>query len=200
MNQTVVNILQEHGVDPGTAKRTRHASIVNISIPAQSAVALWQSLRACFDATGVWPIIRGETNEYMDDFQEDPAETLMKVPEGSPSELLAPRLAERIEVYGEFVADSSANMDPATFAAKLDASNAMSFGGARNNTDPWPAVPPRSELSFYTLDELQTSSRPRHVPLALLSLAYPHEAPAHLSFGGWNDAPMPELQVAMLRE
>jgi Domain of unknown function (DUF4253) len=200
MHQTIHQILQTHSIDPTKAKPSAHPGVTNINIPGKSALPVWQSIRARFGETGIWPIFRGDANEEFEEYTQDVEETLANVPAGSVAELLAPRLAERVQFFSQLIPDLPPDIDAATLAKKVDASDTLSFGGARGPAEPWPTSAPAGEPSFHSIHNTRTSEPHLEVRLALIPLSHPHEAPAYLSFGGWNDAPNSELQVAMLRE
>jgi hypothetical protein len=61
---------------------------------------------------------------------------------------------------------------------------------------PWPGEVQRKH-AFHVLGELGKGARPAII--ALVPTTSPHEVPAHLRFGGWNDCPPPEVHVAALR-
>jgi hypothetical protein len=78
--------------------------------------------------------------------------------------------------------------------AKLADVTGINLFGA-NVEEPWPTEAP-DRVSFHTVRELK--GRPATV--LLIKVEHSYEVPAHVGFGGWNDCPPPELQVAVLRE
>jgi hypothetical protein len=147
-----------------------------------------------FEETGYWPLFRNDDAENSFPSLDEAKYLLKQTPSGNWRELFATAFADRMDSFRQFIEDLPADCDIETFISLVDQSGAMSFSGEAASKAPWPTLPPEKPLALHTL-------RPKHkVKLFLVKLAHPFEAPAFLGFGGWNDAPMPELQVAMLRE
>lgn len=201
MDAIVSEILTRHGVSPDSASPSQYAPhVLNIKIPGEAAISVWQDIQSRFSETGVWPIIRGDAEDVIDEFPCNPVETLERVPAGTAITLLEPRLQERIDMYGDSLQGLPEKVDIAQFASLVDASGMMSFSGSADDVEPWPSPRAVAELRVHSINNLRTGKLHRQILFALITLKHPFEAPAYLGFGGWNDAPMPELQVAMLRE
>jgi hypothetical protein len=201
MNTIVSQILRHHGANSDTFRVSKHVPTVSYGyVPGSNALALWEELRGQFSKTGIWPIIRGGKDEEAEEYPFDAFDMLSKVPAGTVWQLLASRLTERVETYATFIDGLDPHDDLEKFIAKVDASGAMSFGGKIDQRSPWPTNKAEAQLAIHSILDMHTSQPRRLIRIALLELQHPQEAPAYLGFGGWNDSPMPELQVAMLRE
>lgn len=178
-------------------------------IPAGQVTGAWVKLAGGFRQTGYWPIIRGDEPEpgLLDPQQRD--SILANAPSGGIRELLAARALERLGTFEELAAELpekavawlSGISDPPDldqFAAAVDASGALSFGGGAPDEIAWPAAPDpkKQRVRFNTLQR----RKGRASLIWLVRMRQPFESPAFFGFGGWNECPAPELHVAVLRE
>lgn len=204
MNSAVADILVQHGVDPTQVKKSEFGpNVEDVIVPGRRALEIWQAVRAAFPQTGIWPIFRGDADESIDKFVGDPSDILISVPTGAPEELLRSRLEERLEVCGEMLGKPLPdNIDAVTLAHQVDASGILGFSQPEPpDTDgPQPGLPLQKPLVLQSILNHQSQKPHARVRLSLISLQHPYEAPAYLSFGGWNDVPMPEVHVALMRE
>lgn len=202
MNSQVAEILKKYGSDAQAFWPSKlNPEIWNGDVPGANAVVLWLALRAQFELTGIWPVLRGSAVEEPEEFYNNPSEILSQVPSYGLNQLLAPRLTERIEAFQQMFGDYPSDLELKAFVAKVDASGAMSFGGRPASPTPWPDTKKtQPNLEIHSVSDMGTRRLRRHVQLSLIPLSHAYEVPAYLGFGGWNDSPMPELQVAVLRE
>ena len=168
----------------------------------------WANLAKAAAETKYWPIIQGGSDKNLELPERDPAEILSMAPIGGIREILKPRLQQRIESFREMPSeifsdpgaillklDADSDMD--TAAAAADAAGIYSFIGRSPEKQDWPADPAdRSRVKFHTLQERKGQPS----TLLLIRVEHTYEVPAYLQFGGWNDCPEPELQVAVFRE
>jgi hypothetical protein len=178
-------------------------SIPNVwtgGVPGAAVTDLWLALRDAFERTSLWPVIRGEPG-CREDSPVDAAATLRAVPHGPVREILSSRLEQQRSFAGMLELTIPPDIDAPKLAQLLDASGAFAFGGKRTAPEPWPTQPPMiSKVEFHSALSVQKHSPFPVVELSLIALKHPYEAPAYLGFGGWNECPGPEIQVAVLRE
>jgi hypothetical protein len=188
--------LSKAGVEPSAFKPIAGTGILAGTVPGARALEIWLILRESFPGTGLWPIIRGASDF---EFDETPAGRA-PLPEGSVRDLLRKRTFRLRRELEEIVPDLSAKDDLETIARKMDASGANSFSGAEKEEQAWPGSPPNPEVVLQSIRELTSGEVFESVALWLVPARAPHEVPAILGFGDWNDAPSPELISAGLRE
>jgi hypothetical protein len=147
--------------------------------------------------TKYWPIIRGDMHDLPEQSQSDPASILSSAPAGSIREILQPRFNERRESLREISAEFADAADMDRLAQLADAFGINSFGGRGQIQEEWLTEPSGSgRVSFHTLRE----QKGKPAAVVLVRVEHSCEVSAYLGFGGWNDCPSPELQVAVLRE
>jgi hypothetical protein len=205
VNAKVVNILKTYGIPAdgfGTSEDSSVKNVLTGSVPGAKALPLWLALRDAHPDTGVWPVIRGDASDQREEFEYDPAATLRGVPSGSVREVLRPRLEEQLEILGKLIPDLSVdgNLTLEDLARRVDQSGIHSFSGKGGGREPWPTTSEHTELDLHSTRNVLSKKMFRNVSLSLVVDAQPHEIPAWLDFGNWNECPKPELQVAVLRE
>jgi len=209
MTDELAQILSANSISPDLfSARTPDESVIDGVVPCKGILDLWAKLAKAATESKYYPIIRG-ADDYLPEIERDPAEILSKVPAGSVRELLLPRLRERASSIEGFIDElperakaelkTALSSDPPdfdVFGAAVDASGMNSMSG-RTSPQPWPESRETSKtVNFHTVRECKG----KPVRLSLVRLTKSYEAPAYLNFGGWNDCPAPELQVAVLRE
>lgn len=203
VNTRVAKILQSHGVSPDAFAAGEVAGVLTGAVPGTVALALWGALRVAHSETRVWPVIRGEASRTFEGSGEDPAEILGRVPTGASRDLLRERIHEQVEMLAAIVptlrGGDAASLED--LARRVDQSGVNIIGGKPDRVpDPWPGEPRRSEVELHGTRDILNGELHEAVAFALVADADPFEVPAYLGFGGWNDCPEPELQVAVLRE
>ncbi len=142
-------------------------------------------------------IIRGEPDDIYEQTDRDPAAILAAAPLGTINEILRPRVEERQNTLREMMPELGEPTDMYHLAAMADTSGIYSFGGDQEVAQNWPIEPAHQDrVSLHTLKE----RKGKPSALLLLRVEHSYEVPAYLGFGGWNDCPAAELQVAVLRE
>lgn len=162
-------------------------------LPAGRVVETWMKLAKTASETKYWPIIRGALDDDHEPVECDADAILAAVPNGSIREILKPRMEERREQLSEIMPEFVSATDMDELGKLADVKGINLFGEYVD--EPWPTEAPE-RVSFHTVRELK--GRPAAVLLVRVEHVY--EVPAHLGFGGWNECPAPELQVAALRE
>jgi len=204
VNPTVAKILQTHGVAPEAFTTGEAVGVLIGSVPGAVALPLWRGLRTVHADTRVWPVIRGEVSRTYEGSDEDPPEILKRVPTGAIRDLLRERVDEQVEMLARIAPafrGGDAAMSLEVLARRVDESGINVIGGKRDSTpDPWPERPRRAEVELISTRDILTRELHETISFALVAEAEPFEVPAYLGFGGWNDCPEPELQVAVLRE
>jgi hypothetical protein len=162
-------------------------------LPAGRVVETWMKLAKAASETKYWPIIRGEAEDYLEPSECDADAILATVPVGSIRKILQPRMEERRESLVEMMPEFAEATDMDELARLVDATGINLFGAKVE--EPWPTEAP-DRVSFHTVTDLKGGP----ATVLLIKVEHSYEVPAHLGFGGWNDCPSPELQVATLRE
>jgi hypothetical protein len=201
MNQAIETILRKHGADPAEFSEASATGVWTGRVTGAKARELWLELREPFGQTGLWPVIRGEPGAR-DEGDVDSAGILGAVADDSPRRFMEFQLEEQrtfaVDVMGLEV---PADVDVVGLARLLDASGAFEFGGQAKPPSPSPTEPPAAKkLEFASTRSAASRATFPVVELSLVALNHPYEAPAYLGFGGWNDCPAPEIQVAALRD
>ncbi len=107
-------------------------------------------------------------------------------------------MQERRQSLSDMIPEFAEAADMNYLAALVDATRIYSFGGSGQTEQAWPTEPAHGDrISFNTLKKKR---RDEPAVLLLIRMEHSWEVPAYLQFGGWNDCPAPELQVAVLRE
>ena len=194
MIDSLSKILVANGLNPDSF--TASAGDENIfrgELPAGRIVETWMKLAGAASETKYWPIIRGALDEYHEPVECDADVILAAVPAGNIREILKGRMEERREELIEIRPEFTEATDMDELARLADATGINLFGASVE--EPWPTEAP-DRVSFHTVKE----SKGRPAAVLLIKVEHSYEVPAHLGFGGWNDCPSPELQVAVLRE
>ncbi len=146
-----------------------------MSVPGTDALAAWRRYQQQWRAEGGSAVLLG------DDEEANRIAELVESSETPPEATL--RTADALKA-GEF------------FARKRSDAVAEE-GGGEPPLGEWPAGSPPMSLTAH----LETLGRkPKHrVWIARIPTTKSWEIPAYLRFGGWNDCPMPEEQVAVLK-
>lgn len=196
MTDSLAKLLIANGLQPDSFTSSDFSGdILRGEIPAGRIVPTWTNLAGGFPETKYWPIIRGGLDDVYDEPRRDVAEILAAVPLGGIREILRPRMLERMTTYEELLPELTETSDMDQFASLADAAGIFSFGGRKQDELKWPSEAP-DRVTFHTLQE----RKGKPVVLLLIRAEHPSHMPAYLDFGGWNDAPAPEMQVAVLRE
>jgi hypothetical protein len=202
MNEAVAKVLRSHGADPQAFTASEHAnSVISGTVPGAGVLDLWIALRAAHPQTELWPVIRGSADDPPGEYPFDSESALRAVPVGNVRALLTPRFAERREDIAELVPNiTDESLDWMTVARMVDESGIHRFRQHSPNDEPWPDEPRPGEPSFHSTHDFRSRQPHPAIGLSLVRTSHPHEIPVHLGFGGWNDAPDPQLQAAVLRE
>jgi hypothetical protein len=197
MIDSLARVLIENQLDPDAfAALESGGDIFRGEVAAGRVMQTWVSLAKAAAETKYWPIIRGGAEDLPELEDRDPAEILAAAPPGNISEILQPRFQERVSDLREILPEFREPNDMYELAAMADASGVYSFGG-KKLPENWPTEPAhQGRVSLHTLRE----RKGKPTTLLLIRLEHSYEVPAYLRFGGWNDCPEPELQVAVLRE
>jgi hypothetical protein len=194
MIDSLSKALVANGLSPDSfAASDGDEKIFRGELPGGRVVETWVKLAGAASETKYWPIIRGAPDDDHEPVEFDADEILAAVPAGSIREILKPRMEERREFMVEFVPKIAQVSDWDKLAKLTDASGVNLFGA--NVEEPWPTEAP-DRVRFHTVKELKGGP----ASVMLIKVEHSYEAPAYLGFGGWNDCPSPELQVAVLRE
>jgi len=194
MIESLSKVLVANGLDPDSFTASdADERIFRGELPGGRVVDTWVRLAGAAAETKYWPIIRGAPDEDHEAIDFDAKEILAAVPVGGIREILKPRIEERRESMVEFVPGIAQASDLDELARLTDASGVNLFGV--NVEEPWPTEAP-DRVRFHTVKELKGGP----ASLWFIKVEHSYEVPAYLGFGGWNDCPSAELQVAVLRE
>jgi Domain of unknown function (DUF4253) len=194
MIDSLAKALLSNGLEPDSFKPCApDERIFRGELPAGKSVETWVKLAKAAVETKYWPIIRGGVGDDHEPVDCDAEAVLAAAPSGGIREILEQRTQERREGLASFMPEFAQTADMDALAWLADDRDIHSFGGA--TAEPWPTKAPDS-FSFHTVKSL--GRKPASVQL--IRVAHSYEVPAYLGFGGWNDCPCPELQVAVLRE
>jgi hypothetical protein len=198
MIDSLAQQLIANGLEPDAfTTSTQDEAIFRGEVPAGRVMQTWVNLVKASIETKYWPIIQGDPDDSHEQNQRDPASILAAAPAGNIREILQPRFQERIESLSEMIPTSAQATDMDQLATMADAAGIYSFSGRKPIDEKWPpdsAAPTRA--SFHTVKEQKKNPS----ALLLIRVEHSYDVPAYLEFGGWNDCPAPELQVAVLRE
>lgn len=196
MVDSLAQLLIANGLEPDSfTTSVDGGGILLGEVPPGNVLQTWMSLAKGATETKFWPIIRGGPDDVNEEPHGDPASILAAAPVGGIREILQPRFQEQMNQLAEFMPEFAAASDMDQLAAMVDASGIHAFGGHKQEDQPWPSEAP-DRVKFHTLKE----RKGKPAALQLIRVEHSFEVPAYLGFGGWNDAPPPELQVAVLRE
>jgi hypothetical protein len=167
-------------------------------LPVKGLLALWANLAKGSKETKYFPIIRGVANHIYEAPDHDPVAILAAAPPGGIREVLEPLFHERRRSLNEMMPEFANAKDMDQLAKEADSSGIYSFIGSQKKADAaWPIDKPAPErFGLHTLKGLKG----KPVTMQLIRVEKSYEVPAYLGFGGWNECPPPEIQVAILRE
>ncbi len=194
MLESLSEVLVANGLSPDSFTACAgDEKIFRGELPAGRVVETWVELAKAASETKYWPIIRGAVDDDQERVECDADAVLAAVPAGGIREILKPRMEERREALAEIMPESAQATDMDELARLADVTGINLFGA--NTEEPWPTEAP-DRVNFHTVRELNRGP----AATLLIKVEHSYEVPAHLGFGGWNDCPSPELQVAVLRE
>jgi len=179
----LADTLKQAGVDTATLENVYEFAGKNfygLRVNGAQAVDLWRKLRGLVEKTGRWPVIAGAPisvdghADFMKSSEIDKPENVLARAEKAPAEKWFK------EAFAEWKQLSAA--DPS----------------ASHETGQWPDKVER--LEKYTIPTEILSGTPLpEVTIVLVPTPNSWEVPAWLMFGGWNECPIPEVQVALLK-
>ncbi len=198
MIDLLARVLATNGLQPDsftTSAAGEH--IFRGEVQAGRVVETYLKLAKAFAETKYWPIIRGFAGDIHRQPERDPASILASAPAGSIREILAPQIEERREALAEMLPEFAEATDLDRLAQLADDSGIYTFSRHQQNEQQWP-----TEAEAPTQVKLRTVKAANRDPsnLLLVRVEHPYDVAAYLDFGGWNDCPSSELQVAVLRE
>jgi Domain of unknown function (DUF4253) len=194
MLESLSKVLVANGLGPDSFTASAgDEKIFRGELPAGRVVETWMKLAGAASETKYWPIIRGALEDDHEPVECDVDAVLAAVPAGRIREILKPRMEERREALAQIMSEFAQATDMDELARLADVTGINLFGA--NVEEPWPTEAPE-RVSFHTVRELKGGP----AVVLLVRVEHSYEVPAHLGFGGWNDCPSPELQVAALRE
>jgi hypothetical protein len=197
MIDSLTRVLIENELDPDSFTAPEKClDVFRGEVAAGRVMQTWVSLAKASAETKYWPIIRGSLDDIHELKDQRATEILAAAPAGKIDEILHPLFLERKNSLCAMLPEFDAATDMYQLAAMVDASGIYSFGG-RQMPESWPAEPAHQRrVSLHTLRK----RKGKPSVLLLIKVEHSYEVPAYLQFGGWNDCPTPELQVAVLRE
>jgi hypothetical protein len=197
MIDSLTKLLTANSLEPDSFMPTdAEEGMFRAEVPAGQVLRTWMNLAKGAAETKYWPIIRGGAEERHEQKERDPLEIIAAAPVGNIREILRGRFEERRESLVQFMPEFGDAADMDQLAALADASGVYSFGG-RRAAEEWPTERADSDrVKLHTLND----RKGQPTVMLLIRLEHSWEVPAYLEFGGWNDCPAPELQVAALRE
>ncbi|HTI71649.1 MAG TPA: DUF4253 domain-containing protein [Candidatus Limnocylindria bacterium] len=194
MTPSLSKVLAANGLSPNSFfASASNEKILEGELPAGRVVETWVKLAGAASETGYWPIIRGSLDDVYEPIEGDADAILAAVPTGSIREILKPRFEERRESLSEIASELARAIDMDELGKLADIEGINLFGGYVE--EPWPTDIPE-QVSFHTVRELKGQP----ASALLVRVEHSYEVAAHLGFGGWNDCPSSELQVAAMRE
>lgn len=194
MIESVSKLLAANGLNPESFTATvSDEKIFRGELPAGRIVETWMKLARAASETKYWPIICGGRDDDYEPVECDADSILAAAPIGSIREVLKPRMEERREQLSQIMPEFAQAKDIDELGRLADATGINLFGARVE--EPWPTEAPE-RVNFHTVRELKGGP----AAVLLIRVEHSHDVPAHLGFGGWNDCPSPELQVAVLRE
>jgi len=194
MIESLSKVLVANGLGPDSFAATAgDEKIFRGELPAGRVVETWMKLARAASETKYWPIIRGAPDEDHEPVDCDVDAILGAVPAGRIREILKPRMEDRRQALAQLMPEFAKATDMDALARLADVTGIHLFRA--NVEEPWPTEAP-DRVSFHTVKELEGGP----AEVVLVRVEHSYEVLAHLGFGGWNDCPSPELQVAVLRE
>lgn len=168
--------LRRLGVDTGTlAPLTEDGKdgIYTLTVPGAEAIAQWRRLRALVPQTGHWPVLLGE---------EQALEMHREMLEDADERTLGEIIRQGLE------------MSPHAWLTERkkewDEDGEFSLDDYHGD---WPGGDKASN-EFHT-----PGNRKSQLYLGLVPASQGWEVPALLRMGGWNECPMPEVHVSLMR-
>jgi hypothetical protein len=194
-------VLASHGVNGGSlTPLAGMPGALQGKVPGLVATGLWESLRVKFLDTGLWPVVRGEGEEFGPP-AGDADETLSNVPEGSATDILSQQRIELREALRSFSSGLGERPPLFDLISQVDAAGIMRFDGESEPAEPWPASPVAPPApSLVCAHRLDGKKPAKSVTLCLIPVQHPEDVVARLGFGGFNGCPMPEVIVGVLRD
>lgn len=183
---------QQAEIEAARARTLAAFPYPRITVPGAVALAEWERLRR--EGKG-WPVIVGD-DEALDAIAEqfsidDPA--VFPFPAGAEFVPEPPRSTAEI-------LDAAAKLKgPEALRGLRDAENEgelpwMPEAGA------WPAPGTSGGTGLTTASDILSGKPYPSVHIVILPTGDSSEVPAYLRWGGWNACPLPEIQVAVLRD
>ena len=212
MNDLLANAIAEAKLDLKQFESIQEDQLYSAQLPFGGVTNAWLALAKRAKETKFWPIIRGGDALPLESI--DPSDILSRVPAGNVREILEPLRLARVESIQQVMemlpvaqiealqrsldGKSVESADIDTLARAVDASGMYSFiGSTQAAAEPWPSESRSdSKLRFACLNQKKSSQ----LNLVLIRVNHSCDVPAYLSFGGWNECPVPEIHVALLRE
>lgn len=176
-------LLIQNGLNPAElgSLSTQSGSVIrHIAVPGTEAVKIWQGLRSGAASSGYWPIIAGDDakfelwNELLHADLFDPAETL--------------HASEAISIPDWVKKHQAAGNEPPHGPWPDDMEFAEEFEDGSGSPEAYAANV-----------DLLTGKPFARVRIVFAPTNKPWAVPAYLNYGGWNDCPNPEIQVAFFR-
>lgn len=198
MIEVLAKLLIESGLDPDSFQPCGNdEGIFRGEVQGGRVMETWVKIANGATQTKYWPIIRGDPDDVHELRQGDAASILAAVPSGTINKILQSRFEERRNSLQEMVPQFATAANMYELAAMADDSGIYSFSGHGQDLPQWPSEPAhQGRVKLHTL-----KGRGKNPSVLLLvRVEHSYDIPAHLEFGGWNDCPAPELQVAALRE
>jgi hypothetical protein len=194
MKESLSRALVANGLNPDSfAAVTPGENIFRGELPGGRVVEIWMNLARSASETKYWPIIRGEIEHDPHLVECDADAILAEVPNGSVREVLKALTEQRQEQLSEIMPEFAQATDLDELGRLVDIKGINLFGAYVE--EPWPTEIPE-RVSFHTV----TGLKGKPAAVLLVRVEHSYEVPAYLGFGGWNECPAPELQVAVLRE
>ncbi len=198
MIDSLAKLLIGAGLEPDTFTAAGgDEGIFRGEVRAGKVFETWANLAKGARETKYWPIIRGVSGESFEQIERDPVEILAAAPVGPIHEILRPRADERRESLRAMMPQLGGAADMYQLAAMADAAGINEFGGSDEEGEEWPTEPAhQGRVKLHSLKGRKGQAS----TVVLVRIEHTYEVPAYLGFGGWNDCPAPEVQVAVLRE
>jgi hypothetical protein len=192
MIESLSKVLVANGLDPDSfTASAADERIFCCELPPGRVMETWMKLAKAASETKYWPIIRDALDDYDEADERDANAILAAVPQGNIREILKPRMEQRRKNLAPIMPAFSGATDIDELARLADIKGIHLFGP--NVEKPWPTEAP-DRVTFHSV------KNGHRLAMLLVKVEHSHEVPAYLGFGGWNDCPPPELQVAVLRE
>jgi len=182
MDTTLKDALDAAGVDTSTLATfwEGHAGpIYTLTVPGAEAIARWRTLRALVPQTGHWPVLLGNALDLK--YHREALERTS--PEQIGSSLQQANALSAAQLLQVWTSEREADEDPDV---------------GEEGAGDWPEDDQASH-DFYIPIDYETSAPKPEIVLGLVPTTRGWEVPALLGFGGWNDCPMPQEHVCLLK-